>query len=105
MKTPKGMYTDHIDGNSLNNSKSNLRICTNRENAYNRGKQSNNTSGYKGVYKTGKTWVARIVVNSKILVLARSTNKLKLAKIYNEAALKYHGEFAYQNNLVPNGKR
>lgn len=52
---PIGKQVDHIDGDVCNNSKSNLRIVTAKENAVNRSVQSNNKLGFKGVtaYKHG----------------------------------------------------
>ena len=90
---------DHKDGNRLNNCKSNLRFCTSAENNRNRGKQKNNKSGYKGVYHAsrGSRWVANIRINRKTIYLGTFTNKLDAAKTYNEAAIKYHGEFACLN--------
>lgn len=43
------MVTDHINQNPLDNRKANLRIVTNSKNLFNRGKNTNNTSGFKGV--------------------------------------------------------
>lgn len=66
MGTPKDMKTDHIDGNGLNNCKSNLRIVTNRQNAQNR--HDNISSKFPGVSWSNreKRWVARIKINGKI---------------------------------------
>jgi len=59
-------YLDHVDGNTLNNKIENLRPATVKQNSYNRTKQVNNTSGYKGVYlhKATKKWVAYCDGNS-----------------------------------------
>jgi len=76
-KTPDGYDTDHINRNPLDNRKSNLRTTTHSENLHNRPKQSNNTSGYKGVSfdkETGK-WRAFIKYPDKWHNLGRFEKK------------------------------
>lgn len=95
MKTKKGQQVDHKDGDGLNNQKENLRLATSSENHMNRGKQNNNTSGFKGVswYKASKTWQAQISVKGEHIHLGRYNTKEEAAEIYNKAAKEYHGEF------------
>jgi AP2 domain/HNH endonuclease len=95
MNPSKVEEVDHIDGNGLNNQKKNLRICSHSKNLRNRGKQLNNTSGFKGVYrpKTSKTWRAQITVNRKQMHLGSFNNKEDAYAAYCEACLKYHGEY------------
>jgi hypothetical protein len=90
---------DHKNGNIFDNRKENLRKCTKSENAWNRGKQKNNTSGYKGVYwdKSRNKWLVFIGVNKKYIHIGRFSNIIEAAKAYNEAAIKYHGKFAKLN--------
>lgn len=114
MGNPKGMCVDHIDGNTLNNQKSNLRICTTTENKKNRRAKIQNTSKYLGVClsvqkikhitKDGmirnyiyKKWMATIGINRKIKNLGYFNTEEDAARAYNEAAKKYHGEFANLN--------
>ena len=99
MQTPKGMDTDHIDHDGLDNRKENLRICTHTENLMNTGKYKNNVSGYKGVSwdNSRSKWKSQIKFNKKIIILGRFTDKEEAYKAYCEAAKKYHGEF---NNLL-----
>jgi hypothetical protein len=102
MEAEKGQHVDHINGDGLDNRKENLRLCCHSENLRNRGKNVNNTSGFKGVVKqkNGKPWSAEITVNYKHIHLGTFKTKIEAAKAYNVAALKYHGEFA-RLNVIP----
>jgi hypothetical protein len=90
---------DHIDGNGLNNKRTNLRICSRAENARNRKKNKNNSMGFKGVYKQksgNKTKPYRGIVGfrgkryrSKYFSTAEEAHAA-----YCEIAKRLHGEFA-----------
>lgn len=87
---------DHVNGNKLDNRRSNLRFATNSQNGMNRGMPSNNTSGFKGVTRhkrTGK-WQASINFNGMFRYLGLYANPEDAHAAYCAAALKYHGEFA-----------
>jgi len=98
---PKGMVVDHINHNPLDNRKENLRICTSAENTRNRKIKEGCTSKYKGVIyrEKRKKYVATIVFNRKTYNLGYYKNEIDAAIAYNEAAIKYHGEFAYINKI------
>jgi hypothetical protein len=67
MKTPKHLFTDHINMDRLDNRKTNLRICTKSQNMLNRPAQNNNTSGHKNIYwdKNRNLWAVEIKVNGR----------------------------------------
>ncbi len=92
-----GVQVDHINGNKLDNRRSNLRIATHAENQRNRGKTKSNTSGVKGVALRKGKWEARIRVDGKLLYLGRFDSIEEGAKAYDEAALKHHKQFANTN--------
>lgn len=95
------LHIDHINGDRLDNRKSNLRICTCSQNVMNRGPQANNSSGFKGVIfdKSRNKWRAEICVDKKRIYLGRYETAEKAAEAYNFAAIKYHGEYAFINDL------
>lgn len=97
LNAEKGLSVDHINGDGLDNRKINIRICTHKENMRNRKIHKNNTSGFRGVYPYKYGWRAQIKVDGKIKHLGSSKNRIDLAKIYNQAAIKYFGEFARLN--------
>lgn len=99
-KPEKGLVVDHINRNRLDCRKSNLRFVTRHQNAQNIGKQKNNTSGYRGVWKTqNNTWAADIKVNYKKICLGRYLEIEDAARAYNKAAKQYFGEFAVLNEI------
>lgn len=107
IEVPSNMFVDHINRDSLDNRKENLRVCTIGENARNARPRSDNTSGYKGVswHKRDKKWTANISYkeNNNIIrvSLGYHNTKDEAAIAYNKAAQKYHGEFAYINSVSP----
>lgn len=102
-----GFMTDHINGNGLDNRRCNLRYATRPQNSYNRGPQSGRP--HKGVYKRSKEkltkpWIAALTVNKKSIHLGYFQTKELACAAYDAAARKYHGEFAYQNNITKGEK-
>lgn len=94
------MFCDHIDGNGLNNQRSNLRVATPLQNQQNQKRKSIGSSQYKGVHfnkKCKRKWSAMIRCSEGRLYLGRFANETEAALAYNEAAIKYHGEFARLN--------
>ena len=99
MKPPKGMVVDHIDGNGLNNRRSNLRICTRPENNLNRRRNPNTATGFKGVWrdkKTGKYW-AHTQLKGKRIRLGAFDTAVEAAHAYDRKAIELFGEFARLN--------
>lgn len=88
---------DHINRNKLDNRRENLRYATSSQNKCNRALQSNNTSGYRGVYKMRTCWTAKIKLNGKQVVLGTFITKEEAALTYDIAAKKHYGEFAQLN--------
>lgn len=101
MQPPDGMQTDHVDGDSFNNQRSNLRNATVQQNNRNRRKFDNETttSPYKGVSwdKSLKKWRAWIRYDGKRKYLGVHEYEKAAALAYDEAAKKYFGEFAKLN--------
>lgn len=98
MGTPDGMVTDHINHNKLDNRKSNLRICTTRENQWN-SVQKAGISGFRGVSMIGKKWQARIHISKVSIYLGVYETKEEAAIAWNKASIMYRGKFAILNEI------
>jgi AP2 domain. len=95
---PDGMEVDHINGNTLDCRKENLRIVTHYQNSINTKTRSDNTSGYRCVCKTKRgNWYAYITANGKRKFLGVYDTKEEAARAYDRAAIGLHGEFAKLN--------
>ena len=99
MKVPKGLEIDHINHNTLDNCKSNLRIATHSQNQMNHIKCKNKSSKYKGVSwnKQNKKWMAYIYLNGKRTYLGLFRKEIDGAYAYDKMAKKLFGRYAYLN--------
>ncbi|MHC4259417.1 MAG: AP2/ERF family transcription factor [Planctomycetota bacterium] len=100
IEVPDGMVTDHMNHDSMDNRKANLRPATRSQNTCHRRKRSDaKTSKYKGVSwkKSSRKWQAHIGFQKRDIHLGYFRDEIDAAKAYDEAARKYHGEFACLN--------
>jgi hypothetical protein len=93
------VLVDHVNGDTLDNRRANLRLCDKTRNGYNRGSDVNTSSQYKGVSwrKDTAKWVAQITAEGQHYGLGAFIDEVDAAKAYDEAARRLHGEFAYLN--------
>jgi hypothetical protein len=98
---PSGMVVDHINGDGLDNRKTNLRVCTHSQNLMNSVKHCKSSSRFKGVTfrKNRQHWNVRVRFQGKCIEVGSFDDEIEAARAYNAAAIKYHGEFARLNSL------
>jgi hypothetical protein len=103
MNIPKGLFVDHIDGNSCNNKKTNLRLVTPSQNSWNQNKRrSTSSSKFKGVclYKKLNRYRAYITKHGKRIDLGYYDSEIDAAMAYNKAAREMFGEYAKLNVIT-----
>lgn len=114
MDAPRSVIVDHIDGNGLNNSRTNLRITDKNGNAQNRRKLLSKkcSSSYKGVcwkWSHNKTnpWYAsiRLPDGGKSKHLGYYRTEIEAALSYNKAASELFGPMAFLNVIDPDNKK
>jgi hypothetical protein len=99
MTPEQGLEVDHISGDTFDNRRANLRLCTIQENHFNRRRYSNGSSGYKGVswYRPYSKWRAYATKAGRTHHLGYFDAAEDAAHAYDAAACNLFGEFAYLN--------
>lgn len=98
-----GEMADHKNRNKLDNRRENLRRCTRGQNNINKDRQSNNASGYKGVFwnKYKRLWTADIPIGDGKRKKVNFRSLALAVYEYNRAAQEIYGEFAFLNVFDP----
>lgn len=89
---------DHINQDTLDNRRKNLRVCTHRENSLNRCRFKQRK--FTGVYKSGSKFRAEICPKGKTIYLGTYSTEKEAALAYNKKASEYFGEFAQLNAVT-----
>ncbi|MBB6677499.1 HNH endonuclease [Cohnella lubricantis] len=101
LNAPDGFEVDHINGNTLDNRKSNLRIVTHQRNMHNVSSHGDSSSQYRGVFwnKQKLKWTAQICLDGKRRHIGHFVNELDAARAYNQEAIRLFGQYARLNQL------
>jgi hypothetical protein len=101
LTAPPGMQVDHINGNGLDNRRSNLRLCSNSQNHANLRKRPETSSRFKGVYwnKARRKWHAQIKVNQCTFYLGLFESEEAAGAAYDRAAAEHFGVFSRLNDI------
>lgn len=97
MNCPEGKIVDHINHDTADNRKSNLRIVTDSQSMMNTHLRSDNTHGTRGICfrKDSNMWTARIGYQGKRFFLGCFKTKEEAIAARKQAEEKYYGEFNY----------
>lgn len=93
------LQVDHVNGDTLDNRRENLRCATKDQNQQNRRKTGRASSQWKGVWRhhQNETWCAEIKVNKEKIGLGSFKSEEAAARAYDAAARRWFGEFARLN--------
>lgn len=98
MKAPEHLQVHHLNGNTLDNQKQNLRLCSNAENHVGFRRCSiKRSSQYRGVGKAGNKWTARMMVNYKNVYIGIFDSQLLAAKARDAFAFSLYKDKAFLN--------
>jgi hypothetical protein len=101
LDAPPGWEVDHVNGDTLDNRRSNLRLATHSENMRNSRLSSRNTSGFRGIYRQSDTyrWVARVRVRGATHHIGSFATREEAAAARDRLAQELHGKFVRLNAI------
>ena len=101
IQAKNGDIVDHINGDKLDNRKSNLRVVNIAQSNRNRSGKKNSSSQYKGVSwcNKRKCWVVHIKAGNVRKAAAGFKDEIAAAKMYNKFAKELHGDYARLNRV------
>lgn len=101
-EVPEDLFIDHINGLRDDNRIENMRLATALENQYNKARQSNGTSSFKGVWydNVKGVWKASIRYRDKRHYIGQFATELEAAIAYDKLAVEIHSEFTRPNLLT-----
>lgn len=99
LDAPDGKYVDHINHDTLDNRRFNLRVASPTESIRNTRPRKNGKSVFKGVTLVQNRWQVSIQVGDEKITVGRYLTQREAAAAYNKAAKTYFGEFAVLNDI------
>ena len=97
MEPGEGMHVDHINGDTLDNRRCNLRVCTPSQNGANRRAPCKNKTGYYGVSQIGEKFSANLICEGTTYYLGLHKTAEEAARAYDKKKLELFGEYAWTN--------
>lgn len=94
MEAPFGVFVDHINRDTTDNRRENLRLCTHAQNMQNSKVRAHSGTGVKGVQKHANRYRARIRDNGRQVTLGNFLTIEEAKAAYDAAAERLFGEFA-----------
>ena len=95
MDASHGMVVDHINHDTMDNRKNNLRVVEPAFNSQNRnGANKNNISGHRNIALINGKWTVHLYIGGKNKVFGRFKDISEAIQVAEEMRSKYYGEFA-----------
>ena len=94
MNCSEFLFADHINGDTLDNRRSNLRLSTNKQNQWNQ-KRIRGIVPYKGVTFENGSFRSRVRINGKKKSLGQFETAIEASNAYNKASLEFHGFYSH----------
>jgi hypothetical protein len=95
-----GLSVDHKNGNTLDNRRENLRVCTNAENTRNQPDRRRSKAGYRGVVQAGDRFKAKIMHEGKNIHIGYFNTAEEASQAYERKAKELFGEFYREEELA-----